>query len=70
MSDYNNKLSFIDFIYDLEEFQQILGGDQYTCIYLIDEKDQQGLDFLSALEPLINNFNNWINFFYSFSNRL
>ncbi|CAK89892.1 unnamed protein product (macronuclear) [Paramecium tetraurelia] len=70
MSDYNNRLSFIDFIYDLEEFQQILGGDQYTCIYLIDEKDYQGLDFLCALEPLINNFNNWINFFYSFSNRL
>jgi hypothetical protein len=47
-----------------------LGGESYTCIYLIEEKDPLGIDFLAALEPLINNFNNWINFYYSFASRL
>ncbi|CAD8105229.1 unnamed protein product [Paramecium sonneborni] len=69
IQDYNNKLQFIDFIYDLEEFQNILGDDQYTCIYLIDEKDVSAFDFLCSLEYTINNLNNWINFYYSFSNR-
>lgn len=70
ISEFSNRLHFIDFIYDLEEFQNILGGESYTCIYLIDEKDPLGIDFLAALEPLINNFNNWINFYYSFASRL
>ncbi|CAK94143.1 unnamed protein product (macronuclear) [Paramecium tetraurelia] len=70
ISDFNNKLQFIDFIYDIEEFQNILGDDQYSCIYLIHEKDPSALDFLSSLEPLINNLNCWINFYYSFSNNI
>ncbi|CAD8184219.1 unnamed protein product [Paramecium octaurelia] len=69
-SDYNNKLHFIDFIYDMEEFQNMLSDDQYTCIYMIDENDGQGFDFLIALEPIINNLNTWINFYYCFNNRL
>ncbi|CAD8178230.1 unnamed protein product [Paramecium pentaurelia] len=70
ISDYNNKLHFIDFIYDIQEFQNILGDDQYTCIYMIDEKDISSFDFLISLEPLINNLNSWINFYYCFNNRL
>ncbi|CAD8180734.1 unnamed protein product [Paramecium octaurelia] len=70
ISDFNNKLQFIDFIYDIEEFQNILGDDQYSCIYLIHEKDPSAFDFLSSLEPLINNLNCWINFYYSFSNSM
>ncbi|CAK91383.1 unnamed protein product (macronuclear) [Paramecium tetraurelia] len=69
-SEYNNKLHFIDFIYDMEEFQNMLGDEQYTCIYLIDENDGLGFDFLIGLEPLINNLNPWINFYYCFNNRL
>lgn len=70
ISDSANRLTFIDFIYDLEEFQMILSGDIFTCIFLVDEKDLQGIEFLTALEPLVNNYNNWVQFYYTYHNRV
>ncbi|KAM3134070.1 hypothetical protein pb186bvf_013796 [Paramecium bursaria] len=62
ISDFGNRLTFIDFVYDVEEFQCLLSGE-FTCIFLVDERD-------SSWQPLVNNYNNWIQFYYSFTNRM